>query len=178
MIGRLEVREVRDHERVARSRGELLHDARDVEVDDVEATGGAVEHAQVEQIAEVQLVVGDRLLGDEDRVGARAQTRERRRRGPAEEVRVPERRTARDRVRVDPERVLEVGADVRVRVIDRGRPADARYGGDLRLQAPLCCYPGRRRCRDVAAERELSVDVRLLVVGRSEQPELDPEREQ
>ena len=54
----------------SRGRGrELLHDPGDVEGDDVEAAGGAVEHAQVEQIAEVQLVVGDRLLGDEDPVG-------------------------------------------------------------------------------------------------------------
>ena len=37
---------------------------------------------------------------------------------------------------------------------------------------------GRRGGHDVGAERQLRVDVRLLVVGGGEDPEVDAEREQ
>ena len=47
-----EVGEIRDHERVARGGRELLDDSHDVEGDDVEAAGGAVEQPQLEQVAE------------------------------------------------------------------------------------------------------------------------------
>ena len=73
MVGRLEVGEVGDHERVARGGRELLHDAGDMERHDVEVAGAVVEHAQAQQIAEVELVVADRLLGDEDAVRPCAQ---------------------------------------------------------------------------------------------------------
>ncbi len=68
---RLQVGEVGHHERVLGRRGELLHDADDVERRHAEPAGGVVEHAQAQQVAELELVVGDRLLRDEDAVGRR-----------------------------------------------------------------------------------------------------------
>ena len=50
-VGGLQIREVRDHERVARRRWELLDDALDVEVNDAEAARSVVEHPQVEHVA-------------------------------------------------------------------------------------------------------------------------------
>ena len=96
----------------------------------------------------------------------------------AEEVRVAQRRPVRDRVDVDPERVLEVGADVRVGMVHRGRALDAWDGCDLRFESPLGGDAGRRGGGDVGAERQLRVDVGLLVVGGGEDAELDAEREQ
>ena len=73
MIGGGQVGEVGDHERVPRRRGELLDHADHVERDDVEVAGAVVEYPQAQEIAEVQRVVGDRLLGDEDPVRPRLQ---------------------------------------------------------------------------------------------------------
>ena len=77
----------------SRGRGrELLHDTDDVERDDVEAAGAVVEHAQAQQVAEVQRVVADRLLRDEDPVGrARAAAPCMSGRAAAEEVGVAQR---------------------------------------------------------------------------------------
>src|SRR5205807_315169 len=66
VVGGRQVGDVGDHERIARRRGEFLYDADHVEGDDVEAPTAVVEHAQAQQVAKVQRVVGDRLLGDED----------------------------------------------------------------------------------------------------------------
>ena len=137
-----------------------------------------VEHAQPEQVAESQRVVGDRLLRDEDPVGRRAQPVEHLGGAAAEEVGVAQRRAAGERARVDPERVLEVRADVGVRVVDGGDARDAGQRGDPR--ASSCCRDRAGRCGhdDVGAERQLGVDARLLVVGGGEDAEVDAEGEQ
>src|SRR5947209_9903683 len=96
--------------------------------------GRAVKDAQPQQVAQMQLVVADRLLGDEDRVWTGAQALQDLPDASAEEVGVAERGSVRDRVWVDSERVLEVGSDVCVGVINSGGPAHARNRGDLCLQ--------------------------------------------
>src|SRR5262249_34467863 len=116
----LEVREVRNHERILWRRRELLHDANDVEGRNAETTVRTVEHAQAEEIVEVERVVGDRLAGDEDAVPRRAQTIEDVGGTAAEKVRVAQARTVPQSGGVDPEGVLQVGPDVGVRVIDGG----------------------------------------------------------
>ena len=147
-----------------------------MERDDLEAARAVVEHAQPEQVAELQRVVGDRLLRDEHAVGRRAEPREHLSCAAAEEVGVAQGRALRERRGVDAEGVLQVGADVRVGVVDR------RHAGHARQRATRR-EPGSRdapeaRCDDVGAERELRVDARLLVVGRGEDAEVDAEREQ
>ena len=77
----VQVAEVGDHEGVARSGWELLHDPDDVEVDRAEATAAMVEHAQPQQVAEAERIVGDRLLRDEDAVAGGAEPCERGKRG-------------------------------------------------------------------------------------------------
>ena len=52
--------------------GNSCTDADDVERDDAELAGAVVEHPQPQQVALLQRVVGDRLLGDEDPVGSSA----------------------------------------------------------------------------------------------------------
>ena len=52
--------------------------------------GAVIEHAQAQQVAEVQRVVADRLLGDEDPVRPGPQARQHLRRVAAEEVGVAE----------------------------------------------------------------------------------------
>src|SRR5207245_1848575 len=79
---------VASSERVARGQRELLDGPDDVERRDPEVAGRAVEHAQLEQVADPQRVVGDRLLGDEDPVRGRAQSGEDAVLRVAEEVRV------------------------------------------------------------------------------------------
>ena len=175
---RLEIREVRDHERVAWRRRELLNDADDMERNDPEATGALVEHAESEQIVQLERVVGDGLLGDDHAVLRRAKPREHLRSGAAREVRVAQARSVGERRRVDAEDVLEVRADVGVRVIDAGHPGNAGHPGDPRGQAALRDGSGRSADCDVRAERQLRVDPSLLVVRGREDPELDAEREQ
>ena len=92
---------------------------------DLEAAAAVVEHAQAQQIAEAERVVGDRLLGDEDPVRPRAQPREHLAGAAAEEVRVTQARSSRDRARVDAEGVLQVGPHVSVGVVDRRGAGDA-----------------------------------------------------
>ena len=79
--------------------------------------------------------------------------------------------------RVDPVGVLEVGADVGVRVVERRRCLDAGRRRSCRARSGFAI--SRRRGRDhVGAECQLRVDVGLLVVGGGEDSEVDAEREQ
>ena len=159
-------------------RGELLHGADDVEGDDAEAAAAVVEDPQPQQVARLQRVVGDRLFGDEDAVGACSQPGQHRLRPAADEVGVAQGRRRADRAGFDPEGVLEVGTDVGIGVVDgRGR-GDARDARDPRGRARARGHARRRRGGDVGAEGELSVDAGLLVVGGGEDAEADAEGEQ
>ena len=175
---RLQIREVGDHERVARRRRELLHDARDVERDDSEAASRAVERPQLEQITDGERVIADRLLRDEDAVAHPAQALEDVCGGVADEVRVAQARSLRERCGIDPEGVLQVGTDVRVGVIDRRDAGDARKLPDAVNEVVLDDRSRRRARDDVGTEGQLCVDARLLVVRRGEDAEVDAEREQ
>ena len=75
-------------------------------------------------------------------------------------------------------RVLEVGADVRVRVVDCRDARRSRQRSDLLHERMLPDRP--RRCgRDgIGAERQLGVHACLLVVRGDEDAEVDAEREQ
>ena len=79
---------------------------------------------------------------------------------------------------VDPVRVLEVGSDVGIRMLERGRGLHARYQRDPAGEVPLRRDSRRRGRDDVGAERQLRVDVGLLVVGGGEDAEAHAKREQ
>src|SRR2546423_10203764 len=111
-------------------------------------------------------------------MGSRAKRTQNARGGPADEVRVAEARAARDRARVDAEGVLEVGADVRVRVVHAARAGDPAIVSDPRYQAVLRHSLRRSADDDVRAECQLRIDARLLVVRRREEPEVHAEGEQ
>src|SRR5947209_6621155 len=85
----------------------------------MKASAAVVEHPEVQQVPDAQLVIGDRLLGYEDPVAHLAQTTKRLWGAGAEEVGVAQGRGAGDRVGVDAVGVLEVRADVGVRMVDR-----------------------------------------------------------
>src|SRR4029077_406454 len=85
-----------------------------VERRDTEAAGGVVEHPQTQQIAEIEAVVGNRLARDENAVLSCSQPVEHLPCAAAEEVRVAQTGSARQRRRVDAERVLESRSDIRV----------------------------------------------------------------
>ena len=127
----------------------------------------------------LQLVVGDGLLGDEDavahgRAAARSSGRRRRRGNRSRAAWSPGRSW-----RVDPVGVLEVRARRR-RTSGRWRSCPARRGSRRSCASRPCVRdrPGRRGGGDVGAERELGVDVGLLVVGGGEDAEAHAEREQ
>src|SRR5439155_1414277 len=114
------------HKKPDARRAELLHDPDDVEVRDTETAVLVVEHAQPEEIPESQRVVGDRLRRHEDAVARRAEAVEHRRRAGTEKVRITEGRPVAESCGVDAEGVLQIRADVSVRVVDRRDTGDAR----------------------------------------------------
>ena len=63
-------------------------------------------------------------------------------------------------------------------MVDRGGRADPGDRGDPGGEVAAGRNSGWRGGDDVRAERQLRVDVRLLVVGGGEDPEVDPEGEQ
>jgi len=168
----LQIRTVRDHERVARRGRELLNDAGDVEGNNVEAAGAMVERPQLEEVADPEGVVRDRLLRDEDCIAPHAEPPQHLGGAAADEIRVTKTRSVEERRRIDPERVLQVRPDVRVCVIERGR---SRHAGDtsdglLQIRRPTD--------DDVTAKRQLCVDPSLLIVGCGEDRKINRKREQ
>jgi len=93
---------------------------------DTEVSGRVVEYAQLQEVAQRERIVGDRLLRDDDAVVRRVQPSEHLARRPAEEVGVAQARAAGERRRVDAEDVLQVGPDVRVRMVDGRNAGDPR----------------------------------------------------
>ena len=173
-----EVADVGDHERVLRRGGELLHDPDDVEGRDPEAACRVVEDPQTQQISRPERVVADRLLRDEDAFRVVAEPVEACGGGAAEEVRIAQGRRVPEGDGIDPEGVLQVGTDIRIRVLDRRDAGRAGERGNA-LDEPILLDRRRRRSRDdVRAERQLSIHARLLVVGRDEDAEADAESEQ
>ena len=97
----------------------------------------------------------------------------------AEEVGVAQGGGAGDAGRVDPVGVLQVGTDVGVGVVDRGGGLDAGDRRDPGTAGFACGRDARwRGGGDVGTERELRVDVCLLVVGGGEDPQVHAEGEQ
>ena len=130
-----------------------------------------VEDSQLEEVAEIERVVGDRLLRDEHGIGPASKSRELNAVGPPRKYESLGSSLS-DRARVDPEHVLEIGADVGVCVVDAAR------GGDTRDWAIRRAVDRRALRDDVGAERQFRVDASLLVVGRGEDADLDTERQQ
>ena len=63
-------------------------------------------------------------------------------------------------------------------MVERRDTCDAGSARDLACQPVAVYCPGWRGCDDVGAEGQLGVDARLLIVGRGEDAEIDPEGEQ
>ena len=83
-----------------------------------------------------------------------------------------------ERGRIDAVGVLQVGADVRVGVVDGARRLTPGTAATVAARPVLGDHARRCGCDDVGAERELGVDPCLLVVGGGEDAEVDPESEQ